>query len=96
MRQLPARCLGDVLQGEVTQTNILVRIPDRFAKSVVLAHQATLARAGGTDASAIPSDETIHSLFAASIEVMIASRFNRSCNPCPAVAANTTSIAMVP
>jgi Glycosyl transferase family 2/SEC-C motif len=76
--------LRGVLHGEVPQTNILVRIPDRFAESIVLAHQATSARAGGIDASAVPSDETIHSLFAASVEVMTASRPSRSRNEsCP-------------
>jgi hypothetical protein len=77
--------LMSVLQGEVPQTNIFVRIPDRFAESVVLAHQATPARAGRTGALAIhPSDEAVHSLFAASIEAMIASRSSRSRNElCP-------------
>jgi len=77
--------LRSVLNGEVPQTNIFVRIPDRFADSVALAHQATLARAEITEPLAIRlSDETVGSLFAASIEAMIASRPNRSRNEaCP-------------
>jgi hypothetical protein len=74
--------LGSVLQGEAPQTNILVRIPDRFAHSVALGYPATPAEI--TEPLAIRlSDETVGSLFAASIEAMIA-RPDRSRNDaCP-------------
>lgn len=75
--------LRSVLQGEVPQTSIFVRIPDRFADSVSL--RAPPARAEGTEPLANHLfDESIGSVFAASIEAMIASRSNRSRNePCP-------------
>jgi uncharacterized protein YchJ len=77
--------LKSVFHGEAPRTKSFVRVPDRFADSVALAHQVAPARAKITEPSAIrPSDETVHSMFAASIEAMIASRPNRSRNePCP-------------
>jgi hypothetical protein len=77
--------LGSVLDGEVPQASSFVRIPDRFADSVALAHQVAPARAEITETLATRlSNETVRSLFAASIEAMIATRSNRSRNePCP-------------